>query len=187
MPRAVLILSCARAGSLFMAQTARNAGLQFGHEEVLADGGVGWKLMLNWQMRMRRCRAIHQVREPWAAISSLSAGWLDEKWWAKAGAVLGWPRMFPVVYRPAMYWVMWNELCDARAEWTYRVEDVARKCSKARRRLCEKYLRVDPAVLRVASTKTHAREHGAIGPSDLARWPKLLGRVNALSERYGYK
>ena len=134
MPEAIrpLIIACPRSGTKWIAAVLRGLGLDVQHESMAgADGAVGWryaapdKLWSAWHggQSSRRYDVVwHQVRHPLDTISSCMTN-LSAHAWRWAGKVTRLARK-PLIGKAMSFWRQWTLLCQQRADWTYRVEDV---------------------------------------------------------------
>jgi len=175
----VIVVACGRSGTRFASRLAQSAGLDFGHERIGDDGAIGWPLALHANL-LRGRRVWHQVREPLAAIGSLTTH--TEGVWGPVESVLGHLPATPLL-RAADYWIRWNERCETLAEWTYRVEDLA-PGTETLARWCQG-LGIDAATLEWPPRDDNHRRHAAVMWKDL---PQPAARiVRRLARRYGYE
>lgn len=128
----VLILACSRSGTKFTAELMQNLGYQFGHEEVLEDGGIGWQFAAEGHYNPKRIkpdpadydRVLHQVRHPLDAIASMQTHTHGMKQWIAKD--LGLQGLDSGGLRLLMnYWLEWNLRAEKVSSWTYQVESIA--------------------------------------------------------------
>lgn len=180
----IAVLSCGRGGSKWLAENCQAMGLDFKHEKLGRNGGVGWNLALNHARSVALAEVLHQVREPLGAIGSLTThhpkvfeevGWLVNEPEVSSGSLLG---------RAAGMWYHYNRWCEARAEWTYRLDEV-REGHPTLRTLCRRLGR-KPADW-PALPPSNQRPHVKVSRADLEGLGDLGARVLELAGHYGFK
>jgi len=175
----LIVVGCGRSGTTYFARALQSAGLDFGHETLGADGGIGWNLIMpKWRCQWRETDVIlHQVREPWAAIASLTTH-TDGVWVPVSGMIGGLPE--DPVRRAAEYWLRWNRLCAEAAAVTYQVESVEDETCPVWDALGKR-----PGDCAFPPADTNHRRHDNI---DTACLPKsLVKAVTSLGAEYGYQ
>lgn len=140
-PRKLLIVACARSATMFIARAFCKVGLRLGHEYV-GEGGCA----SHWFARDAAWHSVwtdkkahvgerrsdytfefvwHQVRDPLKVITSNTYTMTRDhrRWLAEV-----WPQDFAKgrskLHYAMMYWLLWNQECEAYAQRTYRVEDI---------------------------------------------------------------
>lgn len=179
----VAIIGCGRSGTKYTAQLLQSAGLDFPHEDWGEHGGVGWVLPISMrcQVWQEADVILHQVREPWVTISSLTTH--TDGVWNPVQKVIGTlPKRQPL--RAAAYWVRYNKHCAELASCTYRVEDLI-PGGKATHLLCS-YFGVQEHQFTWPSSKTNKRRHSDYAPRDFTGYPNLLVQIQQMGREYGY-
>ena len=178
----LIIIGCGRAGTMFTARMLQDSGLpHFKHEKLGDDGGVGWTLTLpGYRHRWRACDTIlHQVREPWACVSSMTTH--ARGLYVKTQKIVGrYTDLDNVALCAAEWWLRHNAMCAGLAEWTYRIEDVWKGTSAAAT------LRDYAGVTRLwfPPRDTNDRAHRMVNAGELPK--HLVDEINALAGAWGY-
>lgn len=192
--RELLITGCARSGTYFITKFFQHNKLDVGHER---DGQFG---VVSWLMAADAAKApwgpgsagyafkhvFHQVREPLKTIAS--AGNEPERSWLYIQQFI--PEIHledPKIVKGAKYWYFWNLLAEKKAEWTYRIEDVAGQVEEMTARL---EVDLDPALLDLIPTNTNTRYY-----DDVYTWQdlkealeeELYYNIIDMALRYGYE
>jgi len=180
----LIIIACGRSGTYYTAKVLRRAGLDFGHEKLGADGGIGWVMTLpGYRHRWKPDDTIlHQIREPWACISSMLTH--NQKLWKQAATVVG---PFSARFRrikAAEYYVRHNCLCAELAEWTYRVEDFIPATIETAKLFA--VVGATQGGFTWPARDLNHRRHTILGPTDYTDRPDLLAQIADLSKRFGY-
>jgi|SRR5210317_1122525 len=129
----LIILSCSRSGSTFSQKliSSNIKDIEFGHEKIQLNGGIGWKIGLTDKMSIKNENfwlsldshiILHQVRNPLKVFPTIYTHT---------------PRVVAEIKRnlniksktrlefAMKYWLKWNRICQEKAEWTYKVEDLS--------------------------------------------------------------
>ena len=190
--KTLLVLTCARSGSKFMARFLNPLGIEVGHEKMGPDGAVGYPCVSWISPRQPRFRGMnmgqiwHQVRHPLAVIASLvSYGPIPQTpHWKLTGTYLPLPN--ELLPRCMAVWYRWNLRCLAVAEWSYRVESVYNGSRTYREMLRRLRLPLDtplPKIARNVNTRPHLPLTWAeLKDADAG----LASGIRWLARRYGY-
>lgn len=148
----LLILACGRSGTLYTTKMFKKAGLDLGHETV-GDFGTCSMYFVRDKTDCRlvnknqaegihigQCRSMydfehvwHQVREPLKCIDSLAKCFSRKvRLWTNDQLGIDLPgrsREFQCSLDDKIHWAMHyyyvnNKMCEAQAEWTYRLEGI---------------------------------------------------------------
>lgn len=193
----LLITGCGRSGSRYTATLLNRLGLRVGHEELHADGEIGWKglrKLLSGE-RIDFNVILHQVRDPIATISSLRTHC--------CGLLKDVSRFFPTrssldgsngnLHRCMEYWYEWNLLAESRAIWTYRIEELPQVFDT----FCELLgVSANRAALDALPTNINTRRTRRFAKfqRDTVNWDTLESidrplttKIHELAVRYGYQ
>ena len=209
--RLVLITGCARSGTTYTAKLLQEGGLRVGHERVRRSGLCSWDLAVDpeegrWHVRRGQyqfAHIFHQVRHPLKTISSVYST-EDGASWNYIRSQL--PQILDTdshLLKCAKYWYYWNLAAEKRAEWTYRLEDLADRFDEFQNRLktngrCFTWeqaiylwddLRVNRDALKCVSKETNTKgKHPEFTWDDLEKEldSELFFNIRALAVRYGY-
>ena len=174
-----IITGCPRSATKYTVMVLRKLGYDVGHEEWGMDGMVNW--------RFDACRdpfhgvLLHQVREPLATIGSL-ATIRDHSWryiCEQTPVKMDWD----IARRCAETWLYWNQMAEAKASWTYRIEDLPKVWPE----WCER-LGIEGEYEQVAGIPkhTHHRKHKCVTWAWLEEATPLAGEIREMARRYGY-
>jgi len=198
----ILIIGTSRSGTTFTAAMLRKFGLDFGHEDILSNGGIGWHFAVDepYPLENRKYRKdfnvtsriqikegfkaiLHQIRSPLETIASISTHVeVMFKWIEK---ITGPFDSDPIV-RAAQFWVRWNRLCEKQAEWSYKVEDL-KNGSQTLSKLCE-YFEIQPRFIDFKNINYNRRRHIDVDWGLLRRKNELIYfEVKDLAQRHGYQ
>ena len=175
----LLIIGCARSGTLFTSEALQKQGLDIGHEVMGADGMVSWFATFEDCCILPKEHLpsvshtsffiLHQVRHPLRVISS--AVTLTAKSWRRICARV--PEITleeSLLLRCMKYWYYWNQIAEAVASMTYRVETFNGRRAED------------------VATDTNHREHRELDWVSLhEQYPVLCEKIQRLSTRYGYR
>lgn len=126
-----VVLACSRSGTKYAAKFYRRLGFDFNHEKIGEDGGVGWNVSLPGCVADDDFDVVlHQVRNPVNVIQSLPTH--NKCMWGVLSRHLG-PFHKEKLIRCVQYWVAMNRNCEARAQMTYRVEDLKKGTETVKR------------------------------------------------------
>lgn len=139
----LLIVGTPRSGTTYLAACFNELGLDVGHENIKADGGVGWNfadgaVRLERNLHLRDFDMVcHVLRHPCHAVPSIDVnfGHYLKKFDSNYGSIAKW-------------WFYWNQMCEALLAnakhrgcqtMTFRIEDgddvipfLARECGASR-------------------------------------------------------
>lgn len=158
----ILVTGCSRSGTTFMAEALMASGLDVRHENIGRDGSVSWPMAVNdtyspWGPPFQEGvykHIFHQVRDPLKTIASVMATELPRSWDFIQKHIPQIQRTDSLLVKSVKYWIYWNRFAEAKAEMTYRIEDVAQVYAEIGRRIGRK---LDPADLSRISTTTNHR------------------------------
>lgn len=189
----VLVTGCARSGTTFIAEVLQHCGLNVVHEAAGKDGIVSWLMAARdthtpygpGYYNYRFKHIFHQVRDPLKTMASLTTE--HAKAWQFV--MKHTPQIKaedPMIVKCAKYWYYWNKRAEAKAEWTYRVEDIENALEEMGRRMG---IHLDKeAIHKVRKTINHrertveytwAEVKANLSPT---RYKKLID----LARKYGY-
>jgi hypothetical protein len=181
----VLIIGTGRCGTKTVAAYLQLAGLDVGHEKDRPDGIVAWRRACD--VRRTYKTILHVVREPLATIASWT---YTVKPYSRRFSEqhLGLPHDWTAMRKALAHWVLWNELCEARSSWRFRIEDLPRRLPKLyacvgvhlplRKKL---ELRGGERVI------VNDRQHPEVSWDELRREDEdLVDKARRLAELYGY-
>lgn len=179
MHRPLIIIGCGRSGTTYTAKLLQSAGLDFRHEDIGVDGGIGWNLLLNPNLEgapMRRVRIpdnaviMHQVREPLAAISSMLSHQIPVfHCMAEVAGPFDWRNKLTLA---ASAYIAFNQYCARLSSYTLHAEQLQDSESADIGRLCQ-HFGISPADLQFPPITTNSRKHAMLTADDLADYPEL--------------
>ena len=131
--RLLLITGCARSGTTYISKLLAEAGLRIGHERVRRNGICSWDLAVDpdegrWNVKKGQynfAHIFHQVRHPLKTISSVYSTEDAASWNFIMKHLKEIQPEDSHLVKCAKYWYYWNLAAERRAEWTYRIEDIA--------------------------------------------------------------
>lgn len=118
----IVVIGCGRAGTRYTAKCVQAAGMDFEHEKLGRDGGIGWLLALFPPDTLRNVTFLHQIRNPLDSIRTLITH--RPGVWEKVS------RIIPTIladtgYKRAMrYWLEYNIYCSKQSRYSYNVADL---------------------------------------------------------------
>ena len=180
----LIIVGCGRSGTAAVHSQLRAAGFNIGHEVLQEDGGIGWPMLMKkmkdvWQPL--NPTVLHQVREPWSAISSLTTHGRS-LWSAVSKESAGILDIKNSNLRAAVFWIKWNKLCMKLTDKFYRVEDLKTEDS-------EGYCILTSALgieKLPKPTTVNSRKHVKLNRQDFIKWPHIIDEIDCMSNRFGY-
>lgn len=115
----IAVIGCGRSGTKFISER-----LNLGHERYNENGIADWSLTTDGYFSKPEDDLIylHQVRHPLKTISSCQTI-DDERVWAFIAKYID-LKNDELVLRCMKYWYYWNLLAEAKAVYTYRVEQL---------------------------------------------------------------
>ena len=173
-----------------MVRFLADLGLSMGHGKLGVDGtvGEGWATGRSIVPGERGKRVAfqhvwHQVREPLACIASLAKHYPRSRW-SRFGPYVHLPR--DPIARSMAYYLRWNEIAERRAQWRYRIEDIA-PGSDVFIEMCRRLGLNNPPFPDVPTDTHAAREPlrllwAALESADAT----LASAIREMAERYGY-
>ncbi len=189
-PRFV-IAGTGRSGSSYIARLLTEAGIKCHHERVFSLAGYrpcfDVRGESSWfavpYLSEYEGIVLHQVREPLATVASLAS---RQMW---GFGIIG--RQIEVTDDPLLnavrFYVHWNRLCEARADYRYRLEDIDTEIVNVCAFVAPD--RVDAAVSVATSLNkrinTRPSAHELSGYDDLPEG-RDTEELRLQSERYGY-
>ena len=202
MAPSLLITGCGRSGTTYVSKLLSEAGLELLHHDVGPDGSVDWCLAvtsdvpLPWGKKGRSSadyvfdRVLHQVRAPLAVISSSMT--IKDRSWDYISNFTSIEPQDSSIRKSMLYWLEWNRLAEAKADITYRVEQIkdvstwSALCSVLERpELVEQH---DTLIGAIASdTNTRRDDYAPLTWDDLRNEDEALtAEILEQAERYGY-
>lgn len=122
----VLILGTGRSGTTYIHQVLHESGLDFQHENLGKDGGIGFNLV--WYLEQnhicpKNIKILHIIREPLSCIGSITT--FTKKHWDKHKKR---KEEFQYDYenkirRAMQYYLHWNKRCYKLSHCTFRLEE----------------------------------------------------------------
>ena len=195
-PKKLLVTGCGRSGTTYMNVFLRASGWDVNHEWMGGDGSVSWLLGAEtdkapWGPLARDFEfehIFHQVREPLKVIQSFYNSPPLATWLWISHCIPQVKMSDTKLTKCAKYWIHWNKMVEAKAEWRYRIEDFDVQYKEMGRRLGVEF---DPAILAGVSKKTNTRGP----PARTITWgilrkeldPPVYRQVRNLAKRYGYE
>lgn len=190
----LLVTGCARSGTGYIAKVLSRSGLNICHEELGCDGCSSWPLAVDdsyspWGVsgsNVEFAHILHQVRNPLQVINSVCSTEPARSWEYIAKHIPEIDLREPLLLRAAKYWYYWNKKAEEKAEFTYRVEDIANAIGKIGDTIGVK---LDENGYKRVSTFENSRAHDVeISWGDLVEAvPKeLLDNIRSLALHYGY-
>jgi hypothetical protein len=130
--RQILVIGCARSGSQYMTQLLKAQGLDVGHEQMGSAGCVSWLMTADtdtapWGPLSRDYtfdHIFHQVRDPVKVIQSLYNNPPKATWEWISSIIPEIQMDDDNLTKCAKYWYYWNLKAEAKAEWTYCIENI---------------------------------------------------------------
>lgn len=189
----LLITGCARSGTTYITEVLRHCGLDVLHERDGNDGIVSWLMAARdfstpygpayYNFRFKHI--FHQVRDPLKSMSSFTTE--SERAWNFV--MKHTPQIKPtdsMIAKCAKYWYYWNKRAEAKAEWTYRVEDIQDVFEEMGNRLG---LYLNPEAIHKVDTNVNHRTRDVNYTweevkANLA--PEMYQKLIDLARRYGY-
>lgn len=191
----VLVTGCGRSGTGYMCKFLKASGLNVHHEYMGNDGSVSWLMGadVNWapwgplSKDYEFQHIFHQVRNPIKVIQSFYNVPMLATWEWVCSILPQIKESDPLLTKCAKYWVYWNLMVEARAEWTYRIEDFDKCYKEMGQRL---KIEFDENVLKSISKKSNTKGP----PTRVITWEILkkeldydtYNKVVKLAKRYGY-
>lgn len=191
-----LITGCARSGTTFITAALKLAGLDVKHEAIGTEGAVSWTMTPNatatpWGPPFEEGKyehIFHQVRDPLKTIASVIVTEPKASWDFIRKFV---PEIDPAeskLMKAVKYWIYWNKMAEAKAEMSYRIEDINTAFVEIGRRIGYP---LDPEILKLIPKNTNHRA----SYDYLYSWEELeellpeslFFELRELAEHYGYK
>lgn len=127
----LLVVGCGRSGTAYMTSFLKQAGVQVRHEQMGEDGSVSWLLTArtDWapwgplSADYDFAHVFHQVRNPIKMIQSFYNSPPLATWNWISYVIPEIELSDPDLTKCVKYWIYWNKMAEAQAEWTYRIED----------------------------------------------------------------
>lgn len=127
----LLVTGCARSGTTYIAKVLKHCGLKVSHEKISPDGVVSWLMVVTSDsapygppyVEGAYKHIFHQVRCPLKTIASVYCNEPPESWRYIQKFLPQIKNTDSVLIKCVKYWIYWNLLAEAKAEFTYRVED----------------------------------------------------------------
>jgi len=177
----LIILSTGRSGTTYIHRCLSHLGVKFGHEKLDSQGGIGWNFAIDFK---RSCDIVlHQVREPFACISSLTS--FTPYHWERVRKVYGkeMPEDHPA--KAIWFYITWNKRCEKLADKTYRLEDIYYGSERANGLLEILGVNKPWPPITTMETTINARPHAVYSINDVPE--EYRKELLKMSKRYGYK
>jgi hypothetical protein len=177
----VAIVGCGRSGTQYMSLVFQQAGLDVGHERMGADGTVD--ASFGPRLDPEKYVVLHQVRQPIKVIANITIA--RESSWRRISQYIDLIRK-PILRRALQVWIDWNKLNEAKARWTYRIEDIDQAWPK----ICDEIgIPHCPKALEGIPRNQHTR----VGRYEPTTWealmkldPERVEIARDMARRYGY-
>ena len=202
MAPSILITGCGRSGTTYVSKLLCEAGLDLLHHDVGPDGSVDWCLAvtsdvpLPWGKKGRSSgdyvfdRVLHQLRAPLAVISSSMT--IKDRSWDYISNFTSINPEDSAIKKSMLYWLEWNRLAEAKADFTYRVEQIDESptwnalCSVLERpELVEQHEFLIQAI--ASDTNTRRDDYAPLTWDDLRNEDEALTvKIAELADHYGY-
>jgi hypothetical protein len=189
----LLITGCARSGTTYITEVLRHCGLNVLHEDNGEDGIVSWLMAARdfatpygpayYNFRFKHI--FHQVREPLKSMSSFTTE-AQQAWKFVMKHTPQIKAKDPMIVKCAKYWYYWNKRAEAKAEWTYRVEDMETALVEMGHRLG---FYLDPEAIKKVDTLINHRSRQVNYTWDEVKGnlsPEMYQKLIDLARRYGY-
>jgi hypothetical protein len=194
--RFLLITGCGRSGTLYITDLlSKCSDLKIGHEKLGKDGICSWYLAVDSENPPRGPLAkhldfshtFHQVRDPRKMIASCMLTFKTRTWKFIQESIPEINLEDSIAVRSAKYWYYWNKKAEAKAEWTYRLEDIKTLLGEFEERLG---IMIDRNAVEAISASTNTR-----GQTECLTWHQLKEMLPAelynnivdLAIHYGYE
>lgn len=189
----LLITGCARSGTSYITEVLRLCGLDVLHEHEGTHGTVSWLMAARdfttpygpayYNFRFKHI--FHQVRDPLKTMSSLTTehprAW---KYVMKHTPQI--KEEDPMIVKCAKYWYYWNRRAEAKAEFTYRIEDLENALNEMSIRLG---IPLDKSAIgKVSQTINHRNRKTEYTWDEVKANvnPILYEKIIGMAKRYGY-
>ena len=124
-----VIIGCPRSGFSYTTTVLRQAGLMVNHERWDDAGIIGWQMTC--EELPSDAVVLHQVRHPLNVIGSMQI--ISGNSWRLLCEHTSAKMEMEVVERGMRAYLGWNRLAESKAQYSYRVEDIATEWP----RICE--------------------------------------------------
>ena len=115
----IIIIGCARSGTGFISEKAKEIGLDIGHEKVGEHGIADWSQTTDGLFIDKQDGVFcHQVRNPLDTIASCTT--LAGESWQFISKYI--PIGDSLIHSCMIYWYYWNLLAEEKASHTYQLE-----------------------------------------------------------------
>lgn len=192
--RELLILGCARSGTVYISRLLQLCGMKIGHEKVNDDGACSWCMTVDtekvpWGVARNHrpfAHIFHQVRHPLQVISSVYKTEPQKSWDFIKAHIPEIRLEDSKLAQCAKYWYYWNHMAERQAEWTYQVEEIEDRWMEFGMRLGRS---LDQGqIVRVSKTTNSRGKHTVFTWEDLEKEldPGFFADLVLLSRKYGY-
>ncbi|HLB52617.1 MAG TPA: hypothetical protein VJK48_02775 [Chlamydiales bacterium] len=192
----LLIIGCARSGTLYISKVLKACGLHIRHEKMGKEGMSTCDFVVDpkigrWNLKpddFHFAHIFHQVRDPLQVISSTYRTEDIHSWHFIIQHMPEITIQDPHLVKCAKYWYYWNLAAEKKAEWTYRLEDLDEKWDEFQTRL-GMHLPHDALLQVPKNTNSWAKENRhEFTWEDLkvALDRELYSNIIQLAKRYGY-
>ena len=187
----VIVLGCGRSGTKYLAECARRLGVDFLHEKIGKNGGIGWNLPCAFPVAVDRCPLkLHQVRNAYTAIPSMMTH--SRKVFERIGELVGTDFFsdfgeesdYDKLVVAARCWLHYSNWCADRAIMTYRAEDLRKREMPSSLFL---HLWGSAKKWPQVSGTTNRRHHKKLDASDINGLPVLGPLIAEQNIRFGYE
>ncbi|MDE3056322.1 MAG: hypothetical protein KGI80_06540, partial [Verrucomicrobiota bacterium] len=192
----LLVVGCARSGTLYISTLLKNCGMHIRHERMGRDGMSTCDFAVlpkigRWNLRPEDYHfdhIFHQIRDPLQVISSTYVTEDIHSWHFIIQHIPQITIQDPHLVKCAKYWYYWNLAAESIAEWSYRLEDLEEKWGEFQQRLGISFPR--DALCHVPkntnSWGTKTRHYFTWADLKEALEPDLFTNICTLAKRYGY-
>lgn len=188
--RKLLIIGCPRSGTLFAARYfIKHFKMKIGHERIDKDGVSAWMMAVepkNLGYPWGYCKSdilfshtLHQVRHPVKTISSLFS--IHNRSWLFIEDHIDISGM-SMLEKAMKFWLEWNNICESKADYTYRLEDIDNYANKISSIIGVRYQHGG-----IIDSNTNSRKHPNLTWQDLKKENEAI--YNSIVEKsaaYGY-
>lgn len=194
--RQLLIVGCARSGTLYISNVLKACGVHIRHERMGREGMSACDFAVmpkvgRWRVKPEDYQfrhIFHQIRDPLKVISSTYITEDIDSWHFIIKTMPQIHVQDPHLVKCAKYWYYWNLAAESIAEWSYRLEDLDEKWDEFQER---SELKLSHEVMRTIPRNTHSwgtenRKYFTWQDLQEALEPDLYQKICRLAKRYGY-
>lgn len=116
----IVIIGCPRSGFRFISRVFSEAGFILGHESWMKCGSANW--MLTSKPMPADGLVLHQIRHPLDVIGSMQT--ITNGSWDLLMKHTSARKKHDLIERGMRAYLEWNQIAEAKAVYSYRVEDI---------------------------------------------------------------